>query len=60
MSHLLAINSSGYIFAGTLYGAGVFLSTDNGGNWTQKINGLDAGDVLSLAINSSGYVFAWK
>ncbi len=34
----LAINSSGYIFAGT--GGGVFLSTDNGTNWTQINNGL--------------------
>lgn len=53
----LAINSSGYIFAGT-YG-NAYLSKDNGVTWTTINNGLPASpSVLSLAINSSGYVFA--
>ena len=30
----LAINSSGDIFAGSLFGGGVFRSTDNGDNWS--------------------------
>ena len=38
----LAINSNDYIFAGTS-GGGVFLSTDNGTNWTQINNGLNNG-----------------
>ena len=53
----LAINSSGYIFAGT-DSRGVFLSTNNGTSWTQENNGLTNSDIVSLAINSSGYIFA--
>ena len=37
----LAVNlMNNYVFAGT-YGAGVFLSTDDGANWTQKNNGMN-------------------
>ncbi|MBE0571425.1 MAG: hypothetical protein IH618_07765, partial [Ignavibacteriaceae bacterium] len=52
-----AINSVGYVFAGT-YGGGVFLSTDNGANWTQINNGLTNNLINSLAVNSMNYVFA--
>ena len=53
----LAVNSSGNVFAGT-YG-NVYLSKDNGANWSTINNGLPSNpSILSLAINSSGYVFA--
>lgn len=44
------------IFAGT-YG-GVFLSTDNGNNWSEKNEGLDFYGVLSLASNGQSRLFA--
>ncbi len=53
----LAINSSGYVFAGTS-GDGVFLSTNNGTTWTAVNTGLTNSAVRALAINSSGYIFA--
>jgi len=53
----LAINPSGYIFAGT-NGNGAYLSTNNGTSWTELYNGLTNSHVRSLAINSSGYIFA--
>ncbi|MHB9011445.1 MAG: hypothetical protein ACYC49_04380 [Ignavibacteriaceae bacterium] len=54
----LAINSKGYIFAGTV-GNGVSRSTDNGDNWQQINTGLvTSGYVSSLAINISGHIFA--
>lgn len=31
---VLAIDSSGHIFAGTYFGGGIFRSTDNGDSWT--------------------------
>ena len=49
----LAISGNN-IFAGT-YGGGVYLSTDNGSNWTQT--GLTNTWVYSLAI-SGNYIFA--
>jgi len=54
----LAINSSGYIFAGvwTASSRGVYRSTDSGNNWTQT--GLTNYSVRDIAINSSGQVFA--
>ncbi|HEY9167078.1 MAG TPA: FG-GAP-like repeat-containing protein [Candidatus Kryptonia bacterium] len=53
-----AIDSSGYIFAGTDSG-GVYISTDNGTSWVQKNNGLQAlGYISSFALNSSGDIFA--
>lgn len=51
----LAVNSYGYIFAGT-YAGGVFKSTDNGNSWTQA--GLTNTYIYSLAVNSTGYIFA--
>ncbi len=51
----LAINSSGYIFAGT-QGSGVYLSTNNGTSWVQT--SLPNLYISSLAINSSDYIFA--
>jgi phosphodiesterase/alkaline phosphatase D-like protein len=53
----LAINSSGYVFAGT-NGSAAYLSTNNGTSWTQLYKGLSNSHVRSLAINSAGYVFA--
>src|ERR1035437_2441877 len=51
----LAINSSGFIFAGTE--EGVYRSTDNGDNWSLTNNGLAYTRVISLAINTNGYIF---
>lgn len=45
----LAINGEN-IFAGT-YEDGIFLSTDEGSNWTEVNNGLDGKEVRSLAIS---------
>jgi photosystem II stability/assembly factor-like uncharacterized protein len=44
------VNDKGY--------GGVFVSTDNGGTWTQRSNGLQSNDVFSLAQDSSGTLFA--
>ena len=52
-THSLAINSSGYIFAGTYYG-GVFLSTNNGTSWTAVNNGLTGGGLTVNALAVSG------
>ncbi len=56
----LAINDSGYIFAGDYDGPdhGVYISTDNGNTWTQVNNGLTNPHVECLAINQSGDIFA--
>ncbi|MEJ5351503.1 MAG: T9SS type A sorting domain-containing protein [Melioribacteraceae bacterium] len=51
----LAINSNGYLFAGT-YGKGVFFSTDKGNTWQQTA--LKNSWVNCLAINSNGFIFA--
>jgi ligand-binding sensor domain-containing protein len=51
-----AINSNGYIFAGT--SNGVFYSTNNGDNWTAVNNGLSNTDIYAIAINSNGRIFA--
>ena len=44
------------IFAGT-FGGGVFLSTDNGSNWTAVNNGLTNTDVRSLLVSGTN-IFA--
>jgi hypothetical protein len=44
------------VFAGTA-DAGVFLSTDNGANWHQEIQGMTEFDVISLAVSGQA-VFA--
>ena len=56
----VAINSSGYIFAGAVDGSyeGVYRSTNNGSAWTQVHNGMPTDNVNSLAVNSSDYIFA--
>ncbi len=51
----VAINGAN-IFAGTR-GAGVFLSSDNGENWSAKNNGLTNANFWSLAINENN-IFA--
>jgi hypothetical protein len=48
----LAVNSNGYIFAGT--SNAIVRSTDNGMSWVQ-VNNMSAG---SFAIDSSGHIFA--
>jgi photosystem II stability/assembly factor-like uncharacterized protein len=61
---VLAINSSGHIFAGA--DAGIFRSTDNGNSWTAISTGLPnlinpAAPLLfgqSLAIAPDGFVYA--
>ena len=56
----LAINSSGYVFAGLGYTSsnlGLYLSKDNGTNWS--FSGLaNCGDIHALSINSAGYIYA--
>jgi len=41
--------SGNYLFAGT-YGGGIFLSTDNGTNWTEVGAGVQYKNILSLAL----------
>jgi len=53
----LAINSNGFIFAGTT-NSGVYRSTDNGNTWIQINSGLINKNIRSLAISSSGYIIA--
>ena len=48
---LLAVSGNN-LFAGTLYG-GVFLSTNNGTNWTVVNNGLTSTKILALAVCDS-------
>ena len=52
----LITNDSGHIFSGT--NIGVFISKNNGDNWTEVNNGLTRLGVRSLAINDSGHIFA--
>jgi len=52
----LALNSNGHIFAGSRTN-GVYLSTDNGNNWSQKNTLLTSPYIRSLAINSNGHIF---
>ena len=54
--HALALNSQGYVFAGTQFG--VFLSTNNGDNWIEADNGITGINVLSLAVNRNGFIYA--
>lgn len=58
----LAINSKGYILAGTTHnstGTGhIFRSTDNGDHWTPLKASQADPFVYSLVINSSGHIFA--
>ena len=51
----LLINASGDtdIFAGTNAG-GVFLTKNDGANWTQMINGLSDHDIQCLAVSPDG------
>jgi len=52
-SSVLALaNNGNNIFAGTYYG--VFLSTNNGNNWTQA--GLSANSIMSLAISGNNII----
>jgi photosystem II stability/assembly factor-like uncharacterized protein len=50
----IAIASSGNIYIGT--SDGVFISTNQGLNWTHLTNGW--GQVISIAVNSQEYIFA--
>ena len=53
----LAINSSGYVFAGT-GGGGVFRSVDNGSTWVEMNSGLTNTSINSLAIDSMNHIYA--
>jgi ligand-binding sensor domain-containing protein len=53
----IVINSNGDIFAGT-YSGGVYLSTDNGDEWTQINTGFTNLEIRSLVIDSSDNIFA--
>jgi hypothetical protein len=44
--------SGNNILAGT-YGGGIYLSSDNGNNWTEKNSGLKSRDILSLSISGN-------
>lgn len=50
-------NASGDIFAGTLVGEGVFVSTDAGATWQAVNTGLTDLAARALAINSAGILF---
>lgn len=52
----IAINSADDLFAATR-GQGVFVSTDGGENWNQKINGLTDLTIQSVAVNHSDEAF---
>jgi photosystem II stability/assembly factor-like uncharacterized protein len=54
--HTLAMTPSGYVYAGT--DSGVYVSSNNGNNWSPVDNGLTNLEVYSLAYNSSGDMFA--
>jgi ligand-binding sensor domain-containing protein len=54
--HALAIDSSGYVFAGTKLG-GVFRSADHGANWVQVNNDLP-NEIMCLLANKAGAIFA--
>jgi photosystem II stability/assembly factor-like uncharacterized protein len=54
--YALAINSTGFIFAGT--SDGVFRSTNNGDSWIPVNTGMTNLSVRSLAINANGHIFA--
>lgn len=52
-----AVNSGGRIFAGT-QGSGVYLSTDNGNNWSPQNTGFRSLAILALALNVNDHAFA--
>ena len=68
----LAVNSAGWLFAGTCEGiiitgsengnhiwyAGVFMSTDKGNSWTQFNSGLTYLNIQTLGFDSHGYLYA--
>ena len=53
----LAINSSGYIYAGT-WNTGVIRSTNNGDNWEEVNTGLTEKSVQALSFDSNNRLFA--
>ncbi|MCI0693371.1 YCF48-related protein [candidate division KSB1 bacterium] len=52
-----ALNSSDHIWAGTA-GSGVYVSSDNGGNWSLRNNGLRGYSINTIAFNASDHIFA--
>ena len=52
----IVVNSDDVLFAATR-GQGVFISTDGGENWNQKINGLTDLTIQGIAVNHSDEVF---
>jgi photosystem II stability/assembly factor-like uncharacterized protein len=56
---VLAVDSSGTIYAASRSGVGVLRSTDDGAHWTAVNNGLsDSTDVYDLQVNARGVLFA--
>ncbi len=51
------LNSSNQIWAGT-GGSGVYVSSDNGSNWTPRNDGLRGYGIRVLALNASDHLFA--
>jgi ligand-binding sensor domain-containing protein len=52
-----ALNSSNQIWAGTA-GSGVYVSSDNGGHWSLRNNGLRGYAINTIAFNASDHIFA--
>ncbi len=52
-----ALNSSDHIWAGTA-GCGIYVSSDNGGNWSLRNNGLRGYAISTIAFNASDHIFA--
>lgn len=53
----IAFNSSGNVFAGTVY-CGIFCSEDIDSSWTKVNDGLTASQVWAIAVNSSDQIFS--
>lgn len=55
---MLFDETNNYLYAGTLYSDGVYLSTNYGNSWLVRNNGLSSTSVYGLAKNTSGTLFA--
>ncbi|AFH48971.1 Hypothetical protein IALB_1261 [Ignavibacterium album JCM 16511] len=55
---MLFDETNNYLFVGTLYSDGVYLSTDYGNTWLVRSNGLSSTSIYGLAKNTSGTLFA--
>lgn len=52
-----ALNSSDHIWGGTT-GSGIYVSSDNGGNWSLRNNGLRGYSIRTIAFDASDHIFA--